>query len=463
VSGFAADSRRILALAWPVLIGQLSVVAFATVDTFLLGRHSAVDLAALAVGGAAYMTIFIALMGVVLAVGPIAGQLFGAGRLAEAGAQLHQGVWLALVVSVPGCLLMLFPWPFLLLADSGPEVEPKARAYLAVLSLAVAPSLLFTAFRSFNTAVSRPKAVMLLQLAGLSAKVPLSIVLVQGHAGLGIPALGVVGCAIGSLIAFWLQALLAWQLLRRDPFYDRFALRGRGLHRPDRRALKALLQLGLPIGGSLLVEISGFTLMAIFIARMGTTPVAGHQIAINLVSLLFMVPLALAQASSALVAQHVGAAELPLARRVGWHGVELGLLIACVLVGVVYLLREPLIGLYTRDAAVAAVALSLLAWMGLFHIADAAQAIASFVLRAWKIATVPMLIYVASLWGVGLGGGTLLGFDVLGGTPPALRGAPGYWVAATAGLVISGVAMCSLLAWVLNRQQRPTPSVTPAA
>jgi MATE family multidrug resistance protein len=101
---------------------------------------------------------------------------------------------------------------------------------------------------------------------------------------------------------------------------------------------------------------------------------------------------------------------------------------------------------------VAAVALSLLAWVVLFHIADAAQALASSILRAWKITTVPMLIYVAALWGVGLGGGSLLGFDILGGTPDALRGAPGYWAAATGGFVISGIAMCSLLAWTTRQR-----------
>lgn len=452
MSGFAADSRRIVALGWPVLVGQITVVAYTTVDTFLLGRSSAVDLAALAVGGAAYMTIFIGLMGVVLAIGPIAGQLFGAGRLADAGDQLHQTVWLALAVTLPGCVLMLFPWPFLALANASPEVETKVRAYLACLALGLPASLLFTAYRCFNTAVSRPKAVMVLQLIGLAVKVPLSMLLVNGHPGLGIPALGITGCAIGSVVSFWLLALLAWQVLRRDPFYERFALRGRGLHRPDAAALKALLALGLPIGASLLVEISGFTLMAIFISRMGTTPVAAHQIALNLVALMFMVPLALAQASSALVAQHIGAGERALARRVGWHGVELGVLVATVLAALVYLVREPLVGLYTTDAAVGAVALSLLVWMVLFHIADAAQAVASFVLRAWKIATVPLLIYVASLWGVGLGGGYLLGFDVLGGTPAALQGAPGYWAAATAGLVLAGAAMCALLAWAMRQR-----------
>lgn len=437
---------RILALAWPALIGQLSVVAFATVDTVLVGRLGAVDLAALAVGGAVYMTVFIALVGVVQALGPVVGQLFGAGQATEAGAQLHQSVWLALALAVPGCLLLVFPGPLLALADPSPAVDAKARVYLATLALAVWPALLFTAFRSFSMAVSQPRPVMVLQLVGLAAKLPLALLLVPGHAGLGLAPLGVWGCAISSALALWLQALLAWAWLRRDAFYQPFALRGRGLHRPDAAALRALVRLGLPIGGSLLIGISGFTAMAMLIARLGTAPVAAHHIVINVVSLLFMVPLALAQATSALVAQHVGAGEPGAARRVGWVGLRLAVLLAVVLGGAVYALRQPLVALYTQDAQVTAVAMALLAWVVVFHVADATQALASFVLRAWKVVTLPMLIYVGALWGLGLGGGSVLGLDLLGGVPDALRGAPGYWAAATGGVALAALALCVLLA-----------------
>ena len=101
-NSFRADLRRIVPLAWPVFIGQIAVLAFATVDTFLLARFSAIDLAALAVGMAVYISVFIGLMGVVLAVSPIVGRLFGAGQLEEAGRQMHQAVWLAILLSVLG-------------------------------------------------------------------------------------------------------------------------------------------------------------------------------------------------------------------------------------------------------------------------------------------------------------------------------------------------------------------------
>jgi MATE family multidrug resistance protein len=447
-----SSARRIAPLAWPVFVGQVAVLSFATIDTMMVARSGALDLAALAIGGAAYVSIFIGLMGVVLAVGPIAGQLYGARKLHECGAQLHQAGWLALGLAVPGCALLLFPQPFFALSHASPEVAERARGYLGALAFALPFALLFTAFRGFNTAVSRPKAVMALQLGGLALKLPLTALFVFGAAPLQLPALGAAGCGIATAICMAAQVLVAWTLLRRDPFYLPFGLR-EPMRPPERKSLAALLRLGVPMGGSILVEVTGFTFMAFFIARLGTTPVAGHQIAINLVSLMFMMPLAIANASSTLVAQRIGAGDLRDARRVGWHGVEIGLLVAAAMGAGVYLLREGILRLYTSDAAIVAAALPLLAWVAVFHVADAAQTVAAFVLRAWRIAVVPLVIYVLAIWGVGLAGGYVVAFDVGGWSPAALRGAQGFWSAATAGLVVAGSGMCLFLLWML-RQQR---------
>jgi MATE family multidrug resistance protein len=453
-AGSVADSaRRLLPLAWPVFLGQVAVLAFSTVDTMVVARHSAADLAALAIGGAAYVTIFIGLMGVVLAVGPITGQLYGAQRLHEAGQELHQAIWLALMLAVPGSLLLFFPQPFLALAKASPEVAEKVRGYLAGLAFALPASLVFAAFRGFNTAVSRPKIVMLLQVGALVPKVPLTILLVGGAPSIGLPALGVAGCGIATAAVMLVQLAMAWLLLQRDPFYDRFAVRG-ALTPPSRKALAALLKLGIPMGGSVWIEVTGFTFMAFFIARLGATPVAGHQVAVNLVSLMFMVSLAIANASSTLVAQRVGAQDLRDARRLGWHGVLIGVGIAALLGAAVYLLRVPVLRLYTHDPVVVGAALPLLAWLVVFHIADAAQVVAAFVLRAWRIATVPMLIYVLALWGVGIGGGYVIAFDVLGLTPPPLRGAVGFWTASTSGLTLAALALVGFLAWMTKHRFR---------
>ena len=450
-ASLAGSARRIAPLAWPVFIGQISLLAFRTIDTVLVARHSATDLAALAVGAAAYITTFVGFMGVVMALGPIVGQLFGAGRLTDAGRELHQALWLAIGLSLAGSLLLAFPAPFLALAHASPEVAAKVRGYLLALALSLPASLLFTAYRGFNTAVSRPKAVMALQLGGLALKAPLSAALIFGVPALGVPALGVVGCGIATCIAMWAQLLAAVVVMRRDPFYAPFELRGRGLDAPERGAIAAQLRLGLPIGAAVLIEVSGFTFMALFIARLGTTPVAGHQIAVNLVSLMFMMPLAIANGTSTLVAQRIGARDAADARRLGWHGLLLGCAIASMMAGALFIARGPVLALYTRDAAVLAAALPLLTFVALLHTADAAQTIAAFVLRAYRIATLPLAINVAALWGVGLGGGYLLAFDVGGWVPAVLQGPRGFWFAATAGLVLTALGLSALLSVVLRR------------
>ncbi len=453
---FGQDTQQIVKLAWPVLVGQLAVLAFGTIDTVLLGRLGSVDLAALAVGSAAYITVFVGLMGVLLAIGPIVGHLYGAGRLAEAGQQFHQGVWLALALSVLGIGVLAFPQPFLALAKVEGEVERGIRGYMGALAFALPAALLFTVYRGFNTAISRPKAVMNLQLGALALKLPLSVALAWGVPALGWPALGVVGCGLATVIVMWLQCAAAAWILLRDPHYAPYALVGRGLDAPNGAMLRAQLRLGLPMGAGILIEVTGFTFMAIFIARLGPLPVAGHQIAANLVAMLFMMPLALANATSTLVAQRLGAQALQQARHLAWHGVLLASMLAVLMGALVYAGRTAVAGLYTQDAAVAAAALVLMAWVVWFHLADALQTMAALVLRAYRVATLPVVVYAVALWGVGLGGGYALAFREV--TPaswlPWAVGASGFWASATIALWLAAVLLLLLLAWVMNQKRR---------
>lgn len=454
---------RILPMAWPVLVGQLAVLGFSTVDTILVARFAASDLAALSIGIAAYITIFIGFMGIVLAISPMAGQLFGAGKVHAAGQQVHQAIWLAMVLAVVGSTLLLLPGPFLALAKTSPEISDKVRGYLTALAFSLPASLLFTVYRGFNTAVSRPKAVMAVQIGGLAVKIPLSALFIYGWSlplpgGLGqwqVAPMGVVGCGVATALVMWAQALSAWVIMRRDPFYAPFGLHAKGFARPNRAAILAQLKLGVPMGAAIMIEVTGFSSMAFLISRQsGGEAVGGHQLAVNLVSMMFMVPLALANGTATLVAQRVGAHDLAEARRLGWHGVEIGVGIAAVIGALVYLLREPVLHIYTDNPTIIASALPLLVWVWWFHVADAAQTMANFVLRSHRVTLMPLVIYVTALGGMGLLGGYWV--TTSNWAPPALQGAQGYWAMSTAGLVAAGVSLCSLLAWV-HRQEVNRP------
>jgi MATE family, multidrug efflux pump len=428
---FGAIVRDIIKLGWPVLIAQVAVMINGVIDTVMAGRLSAADLAAVGIGASIYISIFVTLMGVLIALTPVVAQLYGAGRLHEIGEEVRQSLWLGALLAVIACVLIYFPDPFLALAQVAPDVEVKTRSYLHTIALGIPAMLMFRVFYSFTTAVSKPRVIMLLNLVGLALKIPLNIVFMHGY--FGMPALGGPGCAVSTTIIAWSLAIAAWLVCRLDPGYRPYGVFARWAW-PRWRGQLRLVQIGLPIGFNFLVDVTSFTFMALFIARLGTVNSGGHQIAANFTSLMYMMPLALASAAGVLTGQAIGAGDPRRARLTGMVGIGIGLACAGAVGLAVWFARDLIAGLYTRDDEVKAVATILLAYVACYHLFDAVSAIAVSVLRGYKKTVVPMLFNIVALWGLGLGGGYVLAFG-----PSMHMGASGFWVAATAGVLTGGI------------------------
>jgi len=436
-------TRGIVAQARALLVGQLAVMSFAVVDTVLTGHASAVDLATLGLGLSVYSTVFVGLMGAISALNPIIAQHFGAGRFAAIGASYGQGLWMALLLSAGGFLLLAFPEVWLPWLHPPPEVEPLVARYLRVLSLALPASLMFRAIYSLNTAVSRPHVVMALQLGGLVLKVLLSYVLIFGKVGL--PRLGALGGALASVIVFWALFLTGLAYMRFNPFYRRF-----GIHWawPRWPILRELFHLGIPMSLSYTLEATSFTVITLLAARLGTTVMGGHQIVANLAALCFMLPLSLSVATATLTAQAIGAGEPARARETAATGLRIGAVIAALTVAVIWTLRHGIVGLYTSDPAVMAMALSLLPYLAAFHFFDAIQTVTDFVLRAHKIVVPPIVIYAVTLWGVGVFGGYQLAFRGVAGPP---WGIAGMWLMQSIALALAAALLVVFYLWVIQR------------
>lgn len=444
----ANHTLRIASLAWPILIGQLAVIANGVIDTAMTSRFSATDLAALAVGTSIYISVFVGLNGVLAAIAPIIGQLYGAKRFDEIGAEVKQGVWLALLLTIAGCAVLLFPQPLLSLAHASPELNEKATLYLRILALALPATMGFRLYASLNTATGRPKMVMMLQVAALLLKVPLNGLFIFG--GLGLPAMGGPGCAVATAIATWIMLLTGFFILRTNSAYRMFGLFGTGMVRPNWTAQRNVLKLGIPMGLSYLIEVTAFTFMALFIAQLGDTAVAGHQITSNFGTVLYMLPLAIANATGTLVAQAIGARELDEARRVGFAGIRLAAILSVTIGCIVWVSRELIVRAYTPNEAIMAAALPLFVFIAFYQLFDSVQVTTAFVLRAYKVAVVPTLMYAFALWGIGLGGGYVMGLDPFGISPSALRGAAGFWMGNSASLALVAAG----LLWYLRVVQR---------
>lgn len=444
LSGVALTGR-IVAQAWPVLIGQWASIAFGVADTVMVGHSSPQDLAAMALGSSIYASVFVGLMGVVIALTPIIARHFGAERPAEIGKTYMQGLWLALWLTLVGDVAMGFPDAWLVMSAVDASVATRVAAYLHALMFALPAALVFRTVYSLNVAVSRPKVTMAINLIGLALKIPLNDVLIYGK--LGMPALGAAGCGYATAIVMWASCGIALIALARDPFYRRFNI---GFDWPRWAYQRDLLRLGIPTGLSYVVEVTSFTFMTLLVAGLGTRVTGGHQIVANLAAFCFMLPLSLAVATSAIVAQCIGANDGIGARRATRAGLRLAGAIAIVVSSVVWFGRHAIVDLYTDDGAVAAVALSLIGFVAIFHVFDAVQGMSGFILRAYKHAVAPMVVYTLSLWGIGLVGGWWIAFHpVVGGAP---LGAGGLWAASTVSL---GVAASVLLAWMLRVSRRP--------
>lgn len=432
------DLRRIVSLAAPVLAGQLAVIAFGVIDTVMAGRASATDLAAVGLGGSIYITIYISLMGVLQALAPIAGQLYGAGRVEAIGAEVRQAAWLGAALAIPGVLLLAFPGPLLAFAKAPPELVDKASAYLHFGAFGLPAALGFRIYSALNNALSRPIMVTVLQVGGLALKVPLNAWFI--HGGLGVPAMGGPGCGLASTLISWVWCIAGLLILRYGGAYRALRIFDTWSW-PSAAPLRALLRLGVPMGLTYLIEITSFTLMSIFITRLGTVTLAGHQIIANLGAVAYMLPLSLGIATSTLVAQHIGARDLAGATRLAWRGIRLAVGLAMLTGALLWLLRKPVLHAYASDPAVVAAALPLVLFVAFYQAFDAVQVMTAFILRAYKVALIPTLIYAGSLWGIGLGGGYVLGFGLIEGMPAFTRGASGFWLANSVSLAIAGALL----------------------
>jgi len=424
--------QHLFHIAWPVLVAQLAVMANGVIDTVMAGRLSAVDLAAVGIGASIYITVFVTVMGILLALTPSVAHLYGAGRNPEIGEEVRQSAWLALMLGVLVVLLLRNPEPFITLSQLTPDVEVKVRAYLDALTWSVLPSLMFRVFYGFSSGIGKTRPIMIFNLVGLALKVPLNLIFIYGS--FGMPALGGPGCAVATAVISWITCLLALGWGASAEEYRPYRIFA-GFSGPRPAKLLELVKLGLPIGATFFVDVTAFTFMALFIARLGPETSGAHQIASNLAALAYMLPLSLGNAASVVAGQALGAGDVHRARRAGLSSLGIGLCF-CVLTGLVlWFGASGLAALYTSDAEVRRAATLLIGYVAVFHVFDGFQGITVSILRGYKKTTVPMAIYAVALWGVGLAGGYVLGLTDNFGPP---RGAPGFWLAALTSLGLAG-------------------------
>jgi MATE family multidrug resistance protein len=437
---FKAELRAILVLGAPLIAHNLAVAAMMFVDTVMAGRLSALDLGAVAVGGGIFWPAFGFVLGVMMAVTATVAHLYGAGEHGRMGHIRHQATLLALVAAAVSMVIFWCAEPFLVWIGTDPTLVPKTSEYLRALSLGMPAACMYQVLRFTSEGLGRTTPLIAMALIGVGCNILGNWVFMWGN--LGVPALGALGCGLATAFSFWVMYFALRFHLRTHRFYTPFALF------PPREGMvwttqQELLVLGAPIGVMVFMETSLFAAAALMMGTLGAATVAGHQIALNWAAFMFMIPLGLGLATTIRVGHALGAGDHAAARFSGWTGIAAatGFMVGSALF--MLAARDLIVGLYTRDATVAAVAVSLLIWAAIFQIADGMQAAAAGALRGYKDTQVPALITVVAYWGVGLTLSWGLGMY-------KEMGPHGIW----AGLTASLVAVAIGLTWRYARISR---------
>jgi MATE family multidrug resistance protein len=440
------ELRATLALAWPLILANVTQQAIQATDVLLMGRLGATELAAATLALNLTFTFNLFLLGLLIASSPMMatalGKRFNAVR--DVRRTFRAGLWL-LIVGLPPYWLVLWNIGWLMRAfGEAAELASQGETFMRAYMWSAAPWLLFQLLRNFVSALERPRVVLWLSLGGIALNAVLSWSLIFGH--LGLPALGLVGGGFGSTLTWLVLCGALIVMVQRDRQFRRFHLFGHWW-RFDAQRVMAMVRLGWPIGVTMALEMGVFALAAYFMGWIGAPAVAAHAVALQLAALTFMVPLGLGQAATVRVGLALGRHDSAGVTRAGWTAWVMGVGFMAAMALVMWIIPHRLVTLFLADipanAVVIALAVSFVKVAAAFQLVDGAQVIGAGMLRGLHDTRWPLIFALFGYWGVGLGIGAWLAFA-------ADWQGVGIWIGLASGL--AAVAALMLARWLLRER-----------
>ena len=433
---YMIEARQLLALAIPVIVAQVAQTAMGFVDTVMAGGYSATDMAAVAIGTSIWLPAILFGHGLLLALTPVIAQLNGSGRRDRVANQVRQGFWLAGFVSV---LIMIVLWNagYIIRAmhNIDPALADKAVGYLRALLWGAPGYLFFQVARNQCEGLAKTKPGMVMGFIGLLVNIPVNYIFIYGH--FGMPELGGVGCGVATAAVYWVMfgCMLTYIKHARSM---RDIRNDTAFSTPDWSMLTRLTQLGLPIALALFFEVTLFAVVALLVSPLGIIDVAGHQIALNFSSLMFVLPMSLAAAVTIRVGFRLGQGSTLDAQTAARTGLGVGVCMAVCTALFTVLLREQIALLYNDNPEVVTLASHLMLLAAIYQISDSIQVIGSGVLRGYKDTRSIFFITFIAYWVLGLPCGYILALTDL---VVDRMGPAGFWMGFIIGLTSAAIMM----------------------
>lgn len=438
---FGTEARVLLRIGFPVMIGNLLQVSMSTVDTLMAGHLSPEDLAAVALGSSLLMPVFILGIGILMGISPIIAQHFGARQTDRIGPAGRHGLVLAVILAIPSIIALWNTGPILEWMSVDPGLHAKTTGYTKAVSFGILPVYIYLALKYVNEGMAVTKPAMWVAFIGLLFNVTGNYVFMYGK--LGFPAMGAIGTGVATAVVMTVMGFSMFWYTYRKTEYAPFSF-FRGFRRIQWPVLSELVRIGFPIGMSMWMEVTMFSVVALLIGTMGTVEVAAHQIALNVASVTFMIAFGVSSGITVRVGQVFGHSGLRDARYSGWVGIGLSAAYMSAMALVMLSLPERIIGLYTSDPELIRRAVTLLMLAAIFQLSDGLQVSGSGALRGLKDTTVPMIVNFLAYWVIGLPAGWFLGIRT--GLGPE-----GLWTGLILGLTTAAI-LHNVRFWRISRR-----------
>ncbi len=434
---WSGELRATLALAWPLILANLTMQLIQATDVVLLGWLGPKELAAAALGLSLSFGMILFALGVLTATSPMIASVLGArfNAVRDVRRTFRQGLWACALMAVPTLIVLWNAEKVILSFGQDPELARLAGWFLRGYMWVIPTWMLFQVMRNFVSALERPGWVLVISTLGIPLNAIVSWSLIFGH--LGLPKLGLIGGGVGSSIVWAAMAIALAIVILTDRQFRRFHLFGR-FWRPDWPRFRQLFKLGGPIGLTMGFEGGVFSAAAYLMGLFGASSVAAHQIALQIAATTFMVPLALGQATTVRVGLAYGRRDNEGIGLAGWTSFWLSTVFMTVMATLMFIFPHRLITLFLADtpenATVIALGVSFLRIAALFQIVDGWQVVGAGMLRGIHDTRVPMVFALFGYWAIGLGIGIALAFAM------DWRGV-GIWTGLAAGLGVVAVLM----------------------
>ena len=400
------EAKITLTLGAPIIAGQIAQMSMGFVDTIMAGNLSSNDLAAVAIGSSFINPIYVFSIGLLMALNPIIAQHIGGKRLDQIGRTVRHAGYIAVILAIISIILIRNLELAFTLMETDSKVTELSIGYMEAMSWGFIPITLYLVLRFFNEGLSVTKPTMIFALLGLVFNILGNYTLMFGK--FGFPALGAVGTGWASTLVAWVMFIGMFLFTYTKKEYKRFNIFSK-IYAPEWHFIKDILTVGIPNGISIFMEVFMFALVTLLMGYLGTQIVAAHQIAINIGSIIFMIPLGLSSAISVRVGTYIGKNNPYGAKLAGYAGILLCVGIAVFMALILWIFPEYMVAIYTDDSSVAQIAVSLLLMAAIFQISDGLQVSGIGALRGLKDTTIPMIVNFVSYWVVGIPSGYLFG------------------------------------------------------